>query len=68
MQYDGIVVGEYIADLLVENLVLVELKAVKALDDVHQAQCIHYLKATGVRLCLLVNFGTRRVEIKRLAL
>lgn len=65
--YDGIVVGEYIADLLVEDAVLVELKAVKVLDAIHQAQCIHYLKATGLRLCLLLNFGSPRVEVKRLA-
>ena len=66
--YDGVVVGEYIADLLVEDSVLVELKTVKELDAAHQAQCIHYLKATGIHLCLLLNFGARRVEIKRLAL
>jgi GxxExxY protein len=52
----------------VEDCVLVELKAVKILDEVHQAQCINYLKATGMRLCLLLNFGTRRVGIKRIAL
>jgi GxxExxY protein len=66
--YDGIVAGEFSADLLVENSVLVELKAVKVLEAIHQAQCIHYLKATGLHLCLLLNFGSRRVEIKRLAL
>jgi GxxExxY protein len=64
--YDGIVVGEYIADLLVEDAVLVELKALKTLDPIHQAQCINYLRATGLRLCLLLNFGLRQVEIKRL--
>lgn len=54
--YDGIVVGDYIADLLVEDSVLVELKAVKALDEVHLAQCLNYLKAIGLHLCLLLNF------------
>ena len=68
VQYDGIVVGDYVADLLIEDCILVELKAVKALDEIHQAQCLNYLKATGLRLCLLINFGNRRVEIKRLAL
>ena len=68
VQYDGLVVGYYLADLLVEDCVLVELKAVQGLEDVHKAQCINYLKATGLRLCILLNFGTMRVEIKRIAL
>jgi GxxExxY protein len=68
VRYDDIIVGEYVADLLVEDCVLVELKAVQNLDSVHMAQCINYLKATGLRLCLLINFGTRRVGIKRIAL
>jgi GxxExxY protein len=66
--YDDIVVGDYVADLLIEDCILVELKAVKALDEIHSAQCLNYLRATGLRLCLLLNFGNRRVEIKRLAL
>ena len=64
--YDGVAVGEYFADLIVEDCVLVELKASKALDEAHKLQCINYLKATGRRVCLLLNFGTSRVEIKRL--
>jgi GxxExxY protein len=64
--YDGVVVGAYSADLLVEAAILVELKAVKALDAIHSAQCLNYLKATGLRLCLLLNFGNPRMEIKRL--
>ncbi len=65
--YDGVVVGDYIADLLVEGIVLVELKAVKALDDVHTAQCINYLKASGLPICLLINFGKPKIEVRRLA-
>jgi len=64
--YDGIVAGEYIADLLVENEILVELKAVKALDNVHMAQCLNYLKATRLQVCLLINFGTPHIEVKRI--
>jgi len=64
--YDGQVVGDYVADLLVEGCVLVELKAIKKFDDVHMAQCLNYLKATGLRLCLLINFGALRVQIKRI--
>ena len=63
--YDGIVVGEYFADILVEKTVIVELKAVKEHNDVFTAQCLNYLKATGLPVCLLLNFGQPRVEIKR---
>ena len=66
--YDGFVVGSYAADLMVERRLLVELKACKALDDVHLAQCLNYLKATGIRTCLLINFGTPKLQIRRLSL
>jgi len=65
VRYAGVVVGDYTTDLLVEEVVLVEVKAVRALDGVHRAQCLNYLKATGLRLCLLLNFGQPRLEIKR---
>jgi GxxExxY protein len=65
VHYDGVVVGEYVADMVVANTVLVELKAIKAFDDIHFAQCINYLKATGMQICLLINFGQPKVEIKR---
>jgi GxxExxY protein len=66
VMYDGVIVGDYVADLLVENEILLELKAVKALDAVHMAQCMNYLKATGLTVCLLINFGTPRIEVKRI--
>ena len=66
VRYDGVVVGEYIADLLIENSVLIETKAVKALDDVHMAQCLNYLKATGLTVCLLLNFGTSKMQVRRI--
>ena len=66
IHYDDAVVGEYVADILVESCVLIEIKAVKGLDDVHKAQCLNYLKATGLHLCLLLNFGRPRLEIQRL--
>jgi GxxExxY protein len=66
--YDGIAVGHFAADLLVESIVLVELKATKALDENHLAQCINYLRATGLRICLLLNFGSPKLQIKRVAL
>jgi GxxExxY protein len=64
--YDGIVVGDYFADLLVEEQVLVELKAASMLKDEHVAQSLNYLRATGFEICLLINFGTSKVQIKRL--
>ena len=64
--YDGVIVGDYTADLLVEGRALIELKAVRALDNVHLAQCLNYLKATGLRICLLMNFGRPRVEVRRI--
>jgi GxxExxY protein len=65
--YNGAVVGEFVADFLIEDVLLVELKAVKTLDDSYVAQCTNYLKATGLRLCLLLNFGKPRLEVKRVA-
>ena len=66
VKYDGIVVGDYIADFIVEKSILVELKTVSSLDDTHFAQCLNYLKATGLKLCLLLNFGNKRVQVKRI--
>ena len=66
--YDGQVVGSYVADLCIDGHLLIELKACKALEDIHLAQCLNYLKATGLRRCLLLNFGTPRIQIKRISL
>jgi GxxExxY protein len=63
-----VIVGEYATDLMVDGVVIVELKAVRQLDDIHRAQCLNYLKATGLRVCLLINFGKPRLEVKRLML
>ena len=65
VQYDGIVVGEYVADLLAGGCVLVELKTVKQFDEIHMAQCLNYLRATGLKICLLINFGVPKLQIKR---
>lgn len=65
--YDGIIVGEYVTDLLIEETILVELKAVRALDKTHMTQSINDLAATGLHLCLLLNFGNSRVEVQRVA-
>jgi GxxExxY protein len=66
--YDNVEVGDYEADILVNGKVIIELKAVKRFVEVHKAQCLNYLKATGLKICLLINFGNPRVEIKRIAL
>jgi len=63
--YDGVVVGEYFADICVNDKIIVELKYAKGIDDKHLAQCLNYLKATGTKLALLINFGTDRVQVKR---
>ena len=66
VDFDGMVVGEFYAELLVERRVLVELKAATALAREHTAQALNYLRASGLELCLLINFGTTKAEIKRL--
>ena len=64
--YDGIQIGQFAADLLVEDQILVELKAVRALEDLHLAQALNYLRASLLPACLLLNFGTPKLEIRRL--
>lgn len=66
VNFRGCRVGEFFADLLVENTAIVEVKAVKALAPQHQAQFINYLKATGIDVGLLINFANPRLEYKRL--
>jgi GxxExxY protein len=66
VQWRDAVVGQYVADLLVEDEVLVELKCCDAFDDVHIAQCLNYLKATNLKVCLLINFQKPKIQIKRI--
>ena len=68
VKYKGQSVGEYIADLLVEEKVIVELKTVESLTKVHEAQLLNYLQATGMKIGLLVNFKSQKAEIKRMVL
>ena len=65
VHYDNVVVGDYFADLIAEGAVIVELKTAKRIEDIHLAQTLNYLKATGFKLGLIINFGKPRVEIKR---
>jgi len=64
VRYDGHVVGEYFADLVVDGKVIVEVKAVRTLGDAHEAQLLNYLKATPYEVGLLLNFGPSP-QIKR---
>jgi GxxExxY protein len=64
--YKDKIVGEYIADILVENKVVVELKAIEKLEKVHEAQLLNYLKGTGMKVGLLVNMKYPKAEIKRM--
>ena len=66
--YKGKIVGEYFADILVNQQIIIETKAAQTLNDIHQAQLLNYLKATNLPLGLLINFGTPKVQIKRMVL
>ncbi len=66
--YKGKIVGEYFADILVNQQIIIETKAVQTLNNIHQAQLLNYLKATNLSLGLLINFGTPKVQIKRMVL
>jgi GxxExxY protein len=64
VEYDGQFVGEYFADILVENKVILEIKAVKQVNPEHEAQLVNYLKATNIDVSLLLNFGPS-LQVKR---
>ena len=63
--YDGIVVGDFMADLVVDGKVIIELKAVRNLCLAHEVQLVHYLSSTGIDVGLLMNFGASSLEFKR---
>jgi GxxExxY protein len=65
VRYKGVVVGDYQADLLVEDKVIVELKVAKEYQPADEAQLLNELKATGIKVGLLINFGRTKVEFKR---
>ncbi|MGB9872065.1 MAG: GxxExxY protein [Anaerolineae bacterium] len=64
--YKGVLVGEYVADFVVDGQVIVEIKAVSSLNAAHEAQALNYLAATGLRLAILLNFGTESLQRRRL--
>lgn len=65
VRYKDIWVGNYLADFIIEDKLIVEIKAVSNFNSQHQAQAMHYLAATGCRLALLINFGTGSLEHRR---
>lgn len=65
VSYKDVVVGDYVADIVVNNQVIMELKAVDSLNKAHEAQILNYLKATGFKIGLLVNFTYPKAEIRR---
>ena len=68
VKYKNENVGEYFADIVVENQVILEIKAVNLLDKTHEAQILNYLKATGYKIGLLVNFTHPKAQIRRFVL
>ena len=68
VRYKDKIVGEYFADILAEDQVIIELKTVDKIEKIHEAQLLNYLKATGIKVGLLVNFKSTKAEIKRLVL
>jgi GxxExxY protein len=66
--YKGHSIGEYFADIVVENEVILELKAIESLQKIHEAQLLNYLKATGRKIGLLINFTYPKAQIKRFVL
>jgi GxxExxY protein len=68
VKYKGVIVGDYVADLLVDDKVLVELKAEERYNKQHEAQLLNELKATGIKIGLLINFGKEGCEFKRMAM
>jgi GxxExxY protein len=66
VEYKNECVGEYVADILVEKKVVIEIKAVEVLSNSHQAQLLNYLKATGLNVGILVNFNKSKADIKRM--
>jgi len=65
VHYKGFLIGEYFADIVVDNAVALELKSVEHLTNDHMAQCLNYLRASGLKVCLLVNFQKPKVEWRR---
>ena len=64
--YKGEVVGRFVTDIAIENKLLIELKVASKIDSAHKAQVINYLKATGIPVALILNFGTPKMGVQRI--
>ncbi len=64
--FEGEVVGDYCADILIDDKIILELKTVEKIVDVHRAQMLHYLRATGIKLGMILNFGSKSFGYERL--
>ena len=64
--FEGEIVGDYFADILVEDKIILELKVLEKITDAHIAQALSYLKATSLELAIILNFGKRKLEYERL--
>lgn len=64
--FEGKVVGDYFADILIDDKIILELKSAENIVDAHRAQTLNYLKATGLTLAIIVNFGKKKLEYERL--
>ena len=65
VEYDGVDVGNYVADLIVNDSIIIELKSIRHLLPIHEVQLVNYLKAIGFDLGLLINFGEKKVDVRR---
>jgi GxxExxY protein len=68
VSFEGEIVGDYYADILIEDKIILELKAIEKITDAHKAQVLNYLKATGLKLAIIINFGKQRLEYERIVL
>jgi len=66
VRYDSIIIGEFFADIVIENVIVLEIKAVSEISKVHEAQCFNYLRASDLRLGLVLNFGASSVQVRRI--
>lgn len=66
VKFRGKVVGEYIADILISDKIIIELKTIEKISGIHEAQLLNYLKATGIKVGLLINFSPNKLEFKKM--
>ena len=66
--FNEVVVGDYFADILVDEKIILELKTVEKITDIHRAQALNYLKATNLRLAIIINFKSESMQYERMIL